>query len=69
MQAIDNAVPAVGILCKDGVVIAGEKKVASKLLAPPKSSEKLYKLDEHVSCAVAGSLAFELQQGAWNCTI
>lgn len=54
VTAIDNAAPAVGVLCKDGVVIAGEKKVLSKLLAPPKSSEKMTKIDEHIFCAVAG---------------
>lgn len=57
IASIQNAAPAVGILTKEGVVIAGEKKVISKLLAPPKSSEKLYKLDEHVGCAVAGTFA------------
>jgi hypothetical protein len=34
--------------------LTAEKKVVSRLLAPPKTSEKLYKIDEHVSCAVAG---------------
>jgi hypothetical protein len=38
----------VGIQTKAGIVIATEKRVASKLLAPPKTSEKVYKLDEHV---------------------
>jgi len=42
------------VLSRDGVVIAGEKKVVSKLLALPKSSEKLVKIDSHVGCCVAG---------------
>lgn len=54
VAAIDNAAPAVGVLAKDGIVIAGEKKVLSKLLATPKSSEKMATVDEHVVCAVAG---------------
>lgn len=54
IAAIQNAAAAVGIQTKEGVVVAGEKKIASKLLAPPKSSEKMYKLDEHAFCAVAG---------------
>jgi hypothetical protein len=41
MQAINNAAAAVGVHCAEGVVIAGEKKVASSLLAPPKTSEKM----------------------------
>lgn len=54
ITAIQNAAAAVGILTKDGIVIAGEKKTGSKLLAPSKGSEKLYKLDTHVAAAVAG---------------
>ena len=52
IAAIQNAASAVGIVTKGGIVIATEKRVASKLLAPPKSSEKVYKLDEHVSVCV-----------------
>lgn len=57
IEAINNAAAAVGILADDGVVIATEKVVVSKLLAPPKGSEKVYKIDEHVMCAVAGLTA------------
>ena len=48
IAAIQNAAAAVGIQTKSGIVIATEKRVASKLLAPSKTSEKVYKLDEHV---------------------
>lgn len=48
MASIQNAAAAVGVQSRGGIVIACEKRVASKLLAPPKSSEKVYKLDEHV---------------------
>lgn len=43
-----------GLLCKDGVVLAAEKRVQSKLLEKPKTSEKMYLVDSHVACAVAG---------------
>ena len=55
MEAISNGAACVGVLAEDGVVIATQKVVVSKLLAPPKSSEKIYKIDEHVFCAVAGA--------------
>ncbi|KAH8047691.1 threonine-type endopeptidase [Aureococcus anophagefferens] len=48
---------AVGLLATDGVVMAGEKQKVTKLLEPPKSSEKIYKLDDHVACVVAGLTA------------
>jgi len=54
MEAIGKAGTCVGIMAKDGIVLAVEKKVVSKLLEPPKSSEKTYKLDDHLVCAVAG---------------
>lgn len=54
MAAINNAAAAVGILTDDGVVIVGENKITNKLLAPAKVSEKIYKLDDHICCVVAG---------------
>lgn len=57
IEAINNAGTCVGILAKDGVVMASEKKVTSSLLAPSKSSEKTYKLCQHAACNVAGLTA------------
>ncbi|KAL6553122.1 protein with putative role during mitosis [Orobanche gracilis] len=57
MEAIGNAGSAIGILSKDGVVLVGEKKVTSKLLQTSASTEKMYKIDDHVSCAVAGIMS------------
>ena len=54
MQAINNAASALGLLCSDGIVLAVEKRVQSKLLEKPKTSEKMYKIDNHIACAVAG---------------
>jgi len=57
MAAISQAGAAVGILSKEGVVLAAEKRITSKLLDIRKSTEKMYKVDEHVACAVAGITA------------
>ena len=57
IAAIQNAAAAIGIQTREGVVVASEKKVATKLLAPAKSSEKIYKVSEHVLAAVAGHSA------------
>eukprot|EP00898_Chlorokybus_atmophyticus_P001046 jgi/Chlat1/1942/Chrsp153S02245 len=54
MEAISHAGAAVGILATNGVVLAAEKKVISKLLEPSKAPEKMYKIDDHVATAVAG---------------
>jgi 20S proteasome subunit alpha 3 len=57
MEAIGHAGSAIGILAKDGVVLAAEKKISTKLLEISLSSEKMYKLDDHLACAVAGITA------------
>jgi len=57
MEAISHAGACVGILATDGVVLAAEKKTTSKLLETNVSSEKMYKIDDHIACAVAGITA------------
>ncbi|CAD7696538.1 unnamed protein product [Ostreobium quekettii] len=60
VEAISNAGAAIGVLATDGVVLASEKKIASKLLdtgAVGVKREKMYKLDDHIACAVAGITA------------
>jgi 20S proteasome subunit alpha 3 len=66
MEAISHAGTAIGVLATDGIVLAAEKKVTSKLLDQDSSTEKLYVLNEYhpalgdrtndstMICAVAG---------------
>ncbi|KAJ2998084.1 hypothetical protein HDV02_004909 [Globomyces sp. JEL0801] len=53
LEAISHAGLALGILAKDGIVLAAEKKTTSKLLEVI-SREKIYKLNDNICCAVAG---------------
>jgi 20S proteasome subunit alpha 3 len=57
MEAISHAWAAVGILATNGVVLAAEKRSSSKLLEPGLKSEKMFKVDDHIACAVAGITA------------
>eukprot|EP00899_Mesostigma_viride_P015565 jgi/Mesvir1/24009/Mv10755-RA.1 len=57
MEAISHAGAAVGIHSSQGIVLAAEKKITSKLLETSKTTEKMYKIDDHVACAVAGITA------------
>ncbi|KAJ3074886.1 Proteasome subunit alpha type-4 [Podochytrium sp. JEL0797] len=57
MEAISHAGMCIGILSKEGVVLAAEKKTASKLLDQTHAHEKLYKLNDYMSVAVAGLTA------------
>ncbi|KAJ3196711.1 protein with putative role during mitosis [Irineochytrium annulatum] len=55
MEAISHAGTAIGILSKkEGIVLAAEKKVTSKLLEQMVSHEKVYKINNNISVAVAG---------------
>lgn len=56
-EAISQAGTAIGILSKEGVVIACEKKFTSKLLDDDGSAEKLYVINDNMLCAVAGMTA------------
>eukprot|EP00475_Leptophrys_vorax_P016179 TRINITY_DN22635_c0_g2_i2.p1 TRINITY_DN22635_c0_g2~~TRINITY_DN22635_c0_g2_i2.p1 ORF type:complete len:262 (-),score=17.32 TRINITY_DN22635_c0_g2_i2:621-1406(-) len=57
MEAISHAGAAIGILATDGVVLAAEKRITSKLLESLKTSEKMHRIDDHVAAAVAGITA------------
>ncbi|KAG0639453.1 nucleophile aminohydrolase [Tuber brumale] len=65
LEAISHAGTALGVLAKDGIVLAAERKVTSKLLEQDTSAEKLYILNEEMDldeysnmiCAVAGMTA------------
>mmetsp|Transcript_8315 Transcript_8315/g.13899 ORF Transcript_8315/g.13899 Transcript_8315/m.13899 type:complete len:250 (-) Transcript_8315:26-775(-) len=57
IQHINQDGSVVGILAKDGVVIAAEKKETSKLFVPTRESGKLYKIDDHILAAVSGVVA------------
>lgn len=56
-EAINNTGTTVGVLCADSVILAGEKKVISKLLDRGTAGEKLYVIDDHIVVAVAGITA------------
>lgn len=56
MEAISHAPTSVAVLSKEGIVLAAENRETSvsKLIQPQKHSEKIYLLDDHVACSVAG---------------
>lgn len=54
LAAINNAGSTIGVCAENGVVLTGEKKTTSKLLDMAKQHEKIFKIDDHMFCAVAG---------------
>ncbi|KAG9510229.1 Proteasome subunit alpha type-4, partial [Fragariocoptes setiger] len=54
MEAIGLAGTCLGILAKDGIVLAAERRNPNKLLDEVFSSEKIYKLHDDMACSVSG---------------
>ncbi|XP_055708098.1 proteasome subunit alpha type-4 [Phlebotomus papatasi] len=54
MEAISHAGTCLGILAKDGILLAAEKRNTNKLLDGAIFSEKIYKLNDDMVCSVAG---------------
>ncbi|CCE61644.1 hypothetical protein TPHA_0A05700 [Tetrapisispora phaffii CBS 4417] len=57
LESISHAGTAIGIMAEDGIVLAAERKVTSTLLEQDTSTEKLYKLNDNITVAVAGLTA------------
>ncbi|KAG8881217.1 hypothetical protein FRB97_009786 [Tulasnella sp. 331] len=55
-KAVENSGTAIGLRVKDGVVLAVEKLVHSKLLVP-ESNRRIQTIDRHIGLATAGLLA------------
>ncbi|CAR22325.1 Proteasome component C1 [Lachancea thermotolerans] len=53
VKAAENGATSVGMKFKDGIVLAVEKLVTSKLLVPGKN-KKIQTIDRHVGCAYSG---------------
>ncbi len=57
IETINNSGACVGLLAKDGIVMASERRLTSGLLAPAKRSDKTFCLAQHAACNVAGLTA------------
>ncbi|KND02309.1 proteasome core particle subunit alpha 7 [Spizellomyces punctatus DAOM BR117] len=55
-KAVENSGTCIGIRCKDGVVLAVEKLIQSKLLVPG-ANKRIQTADTHIGIATAGFLA------------
>lgn len=55
-EAVKRGATAVGVKCKEGVVLAVEKRVTSKLIEP-ESYEKIFQIDDHIAAASSGIIA------------
>lgn len=46
-----------GVVCKDGVILASDTRVTMGFYVAHKHGKKIYKIDDHLAMTIAGSLA------------
>jgi len=47
----------IGVVCKDGVILASDTRVTMGYLVAHKKGKKIHKIDEHLAVTIAGGLA------------
>ena len=55
-KTVKQGSTAVGIKCKDGVLLVTDKRIIDKLMVP-KSVEKIFKIDDHIIATAAGIIS------------
>lgn len=56
MEAVKRGATVVGVISKDSVVLAADKRITNKLIIPS-SLEKIYEIDKHIGAATSGLVA------------
>ncbi len=54
-KAVEQGTTALGIVCKDGVVLIADKRIVDKFIVA-KSLEKVFQVDEHIAATATGYL-------------
>jgi len=52
-KAVKQGTSAIGIVCKDGVVLIADRRITEKLIIPS-SVEKVFQVDEHIAATSTG---------------
>jgi proteasome beta subunit len=47
----------IGVVCKDGVILASDTRVTMGYFVAHKQGKKVYKIDDHIGMTIAGSVA------------
>ena len=56
-EAVRRGATTAGVVFRDGVVLAADRRIPNPRLAEPASLEKIHQIDEHAACATAGLVA------------
>ena len=55
-KTVKQGSTAIGLVCKDGIVIVTDKRIIDKLIVP-EATEKIFKIDDHIATTAAGILS------------
>ncbi|MBW2968572.1 archaeal proteasome endopeptidase complex subunit alpha [Candidatus Woesearchaeota archaeon] len=55
-KTVKQGSTAMGIVCKDGVLLIADKRIVDKLIIPA-SVEKIFKIDDHIGATASGILS------------
>lgn len=55
-KTVKQGSTAIGIVCKDGVVLVTDKRIVDKLVVP-ESVEKIFQIDDHIAATASGILS------------
>lgn len=55
-KTVKQGTTAIGVVCKDGVLIVADKRIAEKLIVN-ESVEKIYQIDDHIGATASGILS------------
>ncbi len=56
MQAVQTGTTTVGMVCKDGVIMASDRRATMGYLIASKDIDKVYSVDEHITMTIAGGV-------------
>jgi len=56
-QLVLKGTTTIGVVCKDGVILASDTRVTMGYFVAHKQGKKVYKIDDHIGMTIAGSVA------------
>ncbi|MCW4009626.1 MAG: archaeal proteasome endopeptidase complex subunit beta [Candidatus Bathyarchaeota archaeon] len=56
-QLVLKGTTTIGVVCKDGVILASDTRVTMGYYVAHKQGKKVYRIDEHIGMTIAGSVA------------
>ena len=55
-KTVKQGATAIGMVCKDGILLVTDKRIIDKLVVP-EATEKIFQIDDHVAATASGILS------------